>query len=189
MSSCFTNRSYLTKACVTCPDFATTLPRSPEPAAAPSLRPTGPAYCRAPAARDALADCRALPHIPAPALRRIARSRILIGRKTSYAHAWRTDLFLPPRRRLCATHFAPREGDEREKPNANPYRQRSKPQRRRRARHPTVVGVARYARHDRHQIRLRHRAVRRLHGPYQRRGDALLLRAVRRRCRPEDHHH
>src|SRR5262245_55784566 len=49
---------------------------------------------------------------------------------------------------LRATHFAPQQGDEREKPNANSHRQRSKPQCRCRARHPAVVGIARHARHD-----------------------------------------
>ena len=44
--------------------------------------------------------------------------------------------------------------------------------RRCRRRHAAAVGVARRARHDRHEVRLRHGAVRRLH------------RAYRRRCRP-----
>ena len=45
---------------------------------------------------------------------------------------------------------------------------------------PLLWVLARHARHDRHQIRLRHGAVRRLHGARQRPADALLRR---RRCR------
>ncbi len=36
------------------------------------------------------------------------------------------------------------------------------------------MGSARHARHDRHQVRLRHGALRRLHGPHQRQRGALL---------------
>ncbi len=39
---------------------------------------------------------------------------------------------------------------------------------------PAALGAARHDRPDRHQIRLRHRPVRRLHGAYRRRRDALL---------------
>ena len=39
---------------------------------------------------------------------------------------------------------------------------------------PLLVGVARHARPDRHQIRLRHRPMRRLHRAYRRGRDALL---------------
>ena len=49
-------------------------------------------------------------------------------------------------------------------------------QRRRRRRHAAAVGVARRAGHDRHEVRLRHGAVRRLH------------RACRRRRHPFLHH-
>ena len=48
--------------------------------------------------------------------------------------------------------------------------QRSRTQRRCRRRHAFALGVARCARHDRHQIRLRARAVRRLHRACRRRG-------------------
>ncbi len=44
---------------------------------------------------------------------------------------------------------------------------------------PLLVGVAGERRPDRHQIRLRHRAMRRLHGAHRRRRDALLLDAGR----------
>ena len=44
-----------------------------------------------------------------------------------------------------------------------------------RARHPAAVGDPGTRRTHRHQVRLRHRAVRRLLGAHQRRGDALLL--------------
>ena len=43
-----------------------------------------------------------------------------------------------------------------------------------RRRHAAAVGPARRARHDRHQVRLRHGAVRRLHRASRRRGGALL---------------
>ena len=58
------------------------------------------------------------------------------------------------------------------KPKTNPNR----PKRRCRRRHAASLGVARRARHDRHQVRLRHGAVRRLH------------RACRRRRHPFLHH-
>ena len=49
---------------------------------------------------------------------------------------------------------------------------------RRRTRHAAAVGAARAARPDRHQVRLRHRPVRRLHGAHRRRGHALLRAAA-----------
>ena len=39
---------------------------------------------------------------------------------------------------------------------------------------PAALGHSRFAETDRHQIRLRHRSVRRLHGPDRRPGDAVL---------------
>ena len=58
------------------------------------------------------------------------------------------------------------------------------------ARDAAVVGPARHARHDRHQVRLRHGAVRRLHRPHQRPAGPLLrarrFRAVAGKTR---HHH
>ena len=40
------------------------------------------------------------------------------------------------------------------------------------------MGAARRARHDRHEVRLRHGALRRLHSPYRRRRDAVLCHPV-----------
>ena len=48
---------------------------------------------------------------------------------------------------------------------------------RRRARHAAALGAARAARPDRHQVRLRRRAVRRLHRAHRRRADAQLRAA------------
>ena len=62
-------------------------------------------------------------------------------------------------------------------------------QRRRRWRHPPALGLARRARHDRHQVRLRHGALRRLHRAYERRADAVLRLSHRQRRRCCDHHH
>src|SRR6266700_4510659 len=56
-------------------------------------------------------------------------------------------------------------------------------------RHPAALGVARLDRHDRHQIRLRHRAMRRLHGACGRGPDALLLGPGLYGRRQADHHH
>src|SRR5467141_557301 len=58
-----------------------------------------------------------------------------------------------------------------------PHRQRQNPQGRRRARHAAAVGAARLAPPHRHQIRLRHRPVRRLHGAPRWAARALLLDA------------
>ena len=65
------------------------------------------------------------------------------------------------------------------------FRQRQEGQRRRRCRHAAAVGPARRAQAHRHQVRLRHRAVRRLHGAPRRPAaplvrDADLVRAGRR---------
>src|SRR5712691_2397299 len=68
-------------------------------------------------------------------------------------------------------------GDSREDANGSSHRQRTIPHGRRRPQHPAVVGVAGERRPDRHQIRLRHRAVRRLHRGCRRGRDALVLRA------------
>ena len=57
---------------------------------------------------------------------------------------------------------------------------------RRRARHAAAVGAARAARPDRHQVRLRRRAVRRLHRAHRRRGRALLRAAGLRRQRRQE---
>src|SRR3981081_4085927 len=63
------------------------------------------------------------------------------------------------------------------------------PSGRRRPRHPAAVGVAGDDRTDRHQIRLRHRPVRRLHRPCRRHRDAPALGTVERGRRQKDHHH
>ena len=60
---------------------------------------------------------------------------------------------------------------------------------RRRRIHPHPLGPARHAGHDRHQVRLRRGAVRRLHRAPQRRGHPLLRHADCRGRGPEDHHH
>ena len=54
---------------------------------------------------------------------------------------------------------------------------------------PLLVGAARRARHDRNQVRLRHGALRRLHGAHRRRRDPLLRHSDRQRRRIRDHHH
>ena len=46
---------------------------------------------------------------------------------------------------------------------------------------PLALGAARRARHDRHEVRLRHGAVRRLHRAYRRRPHAVLRHADRQR--------
>ena len=60
-------------------------------------------------------------------------------------------------------------------------------QRRGRSRHAAALGLARQARHDRHQVRLRHGAVRRLHRAPRRRAGALVLDAGLGRGGQEDH--
>ena len=54
---------------------------------------------------------------------------------------------------------------------------------------PLLWVIREQGRPDRHEIRLRHRAVRRLHGAHRRRGDALLRRCRSATRRQEDHHH
>src|SRR2546425_8796143 len=69
------------------------------------------------------------------------------------------------------------------------HRARQPRHRERHARHPVALGVARHARTHRHQVRLRHRAVRRLHGAPGRRRDAHLRAARgggRRQARDHD---
>src|SRR5260221_3819346 len=60
---------------------------------------------------------------------------------------------------------------------------------RRRSGHALAVGDPRCRRPDRHQIRLRHRAMRRLHRAYRRAGNTLLRDAGLRRRRPERDDH
>ena len=62
-------------------------------------------------------------------------------------------------------------------------------QHRRHRRRAAALGAARSAGADRHQIRLRHRPVRRLHGASGWQGGALLHAADRIDRRPADHHH
>src|SRR6266852_1968411 len=79
-------------------------------------------------------------------------------------------------------------GDSREDANGSSHRQRTIPQRRCRPQHPALVGVAGADRPHRHQIRLRHRAMRRLHRAHGRGRDAILLGAGQRRRRQADPH-
>ena len=68
--------------------------------------------------------------------------------------------------------------------------QRQGPRRAGRGRHAAALGHPRAGRPDRHEIRLRRRAMRRLLGAHQRRGDALLLDPGRQRQgRRQDRHH
>src|SRR5437660_627841 len=60
---------------------------------------------------------------------------------------------------------------------------------RRRFRHAVAVGAARHARPDRHQVRVRRGAVRRLHGASRWAGGALVPHAGERRRGRQDHHH
>ena len=55
--------------------------------------------------------------------------------------------------------------------------------------HPHPLGPARHAGHDRHQVRLRRGAVRRLHRAPGRPGHPLVHHADLRRRGQEDHHH
>ena len=68
-------------------------------------------------------------------------------------------------------------------------RQRPRAHGRRRPRHAHPLGPARHAGHDRHQVRLRRCAVRRLHRASGRPGHPLLHHADLRRRGQEDHHH
>ena len=61
--------------------------------------------------------------------------------------------------------------------------------RRRRRRHPAPVGLARRARHDGHEVRLWHGALRRLHRAYERHADTLLHNADTKRRRRSGHDH
>ena len=54
---------------------------------------------------------------------------------------------------------------------------------------PLVVGHPRCPRHDGHEVRMRHRPVRRLHGACRWRAAALLPDPGRGRRRPRHHHH
>src|SRR5881396_199075 len=69
-----------------------------------------------------------------------------------------------------------------------PRCQRQDPRGRRRARYAPLVGAARLAAHDRHEVRLRHRSVRRLHGTHRRGARALLLHAAVCGGGQEGHH-
>src|SRR5499433_1322467 len=75
-----------------------------------------------------------------------------------------------------------------EEGNANPHDQWPNPQCRGGAQYAPPLGVAGERRPHRHEIRLRHRAMRRLHGPPRRRRRALLLDAGERGSRQADHH-
>src|SRR4051794_3165259 len=73
------------------------------------------------------------------------------------------------------------------KPYAQPEDQRPDRRGRRRAGHPAAVGAARPPRDGWHQVRLRHRPVRRLHGPRRRPGDPLLPAPARGGAGQRDH--
>src|ERR1700704_5292131 len=73
--------------------------------------------------------------------------------------------------------------------HGSPRYQRQDPRGQRRARHAPLVGAARLAAHDRHEVRLRHRSVRCLHRAPRRRGRALLRHAAVRGGRQEGDHH
>src|ERR1700693_1830193 len=77
----------------------------------------------------------------------------------------------------------------REDRNGPSHHQRNCTRRRHRSQHPAVVGDPGMGRPHRHQVRLRQRAMRRLHGPHRRRCRPL-MRNGRQRCgRQADHHH
>src|SRR5262245_21488688 len=65
--------------------------------------------------------------------------------------------------------------------------ERRRSDRRRRRRHPSLVGVARRARHDRHQVRLRHGTLRRLHRAHRRRRHPFLCYPDRQHRQLRDH--
>src|SRR5882757_9856049 len=67
------------------------------------------------------------------------------------------------------------------------HHQRKNPGDQCRSRHPSAVGAARARRIDRNQVRMRHRAVRRLHGAYRRLCHALMLGAGEPGGRQADH--
>src|SRR5262245_28300254 len=73
--------------------------------------------------------------------------------------------------------------------NGCSHHQRTNSSGRRRPQYASALGVAGTDRPDRHQIRLRHRAMRRLHRACRWRGDALVFRASERGCGQADHHH
>src|SRR5882724_825359 len=75
-----------------------------------------------------------------------------------------------------------RQGDDR------PENQRQVAQGRRGTGHGPAVGLARPARHERNQVRLRRRALRRLHRAPGRHPQAILRHAGKRRGRARDHH-
>src|SRR6266545_1625834 len=81
----------------------------------------------------------------------------------------------------------PREGSS----NATLYAhgQRASLHRLRRRRHAAALGAARQHRPHGHEVRMRHRAVRRLHRPPERRGHALLRDTDRRGRHRENHDH
>ena len=67
-----------------------------------------------------------------------------------------------------------RRANRRRMPDDRVERERQRPVRRRARGHAAPVGAPRRARDDRHQVRLRHRPVRRLHRASRRRADALV---------------
>src|SRR5215813_9356949 len=75
-----------------------------------------------------------------------------------------------------------------EEGNANPHDQWPNPQCGGGAQYAPPLGVAGERRPHRYEVRLRHRAVRCLHGPPRRRRSALLLDAGERGGRQADHH-
>src|SRR6266852_3951349 len=69
------------------------------------------------------------------------------------------------------------------------HSERQAPIRRSQPGHAATLGASRHSEHDRHEIRLRHGALRRLHRAYQRRSYALLHHRDFQRRRQESHHH
>src|SRR5258708_1995041 len=109
----------------------------------------------------------------------------------------RTGILVASTRRSRRAHYTkPSAGQKiaarifhEEFPDDHPERQRQRSVGGRRSGHARPLGSARPPQHDRHQIRLRHGVVRRLHGARERPARAILLHAPLRRGRQEDHHH
>src|SRR5712691_2991146 len=81
------------------------------------------------------------------------------------------------------------QGYSRENANGSSNRQRTSTQRRCRPQHSAFVGIAGADRPHRHQVRLRHRPMRRLHRAYRRHGSGSLLLAADQRGRRQAGHH